>query len=199
MRVDRDLWLKKKESMFRRLLEDLHIGYLDEGIADILLMIFKRDDAFTISSCSGRIIFVDAQLPWVRKASTVVFKKHKPLTVEECLEVLNKPVLNKLWMIVTGPIFHISTATLKEARKLISAGRAAGFKHSGIISLRRDGIVLELRSGVGLTYAVKSSRSVLVNVDEVTDVVGTCNEVLMKGKERLERLRKEIMKLDEQS
>ncbi|MEM0361033.1 MAG: hypothetical protein QXY36_00585 [Sulfolobales archaeon] len=195
MRVCRDLWAKKKEVMLKRLLEDLHIGYLDEGISDLLLEIFKREDSFTISSCSGRIVFIDAQLPWVRKMSTVVFKKHAPITIEEFLEITEKPVLSKLWVIVTGPILHLSTATLKEARTLISAGRAAGFKHSGIISFRKDGIVLELRSGIGLTYPVKVGSKLLVSHEGIADVVSTCNEVLMKGKERLRRLKEVITNL----
>ncbi|MEM2157937.1 MAG: hypothetical protein QXO72_02835, partial [Sulfolobales archaeon] len=184
-----------KEIMYKRLLEDLHIGYLDEDISDLLIKIFERENAFTISSCSGRIIFVDAQLPWVRKTSTVIFKKHKPITIEEYLEALNKPVLYKLWVIVTGPILHISTATLKEALKLISVGRAAGFKHSGIISFRRDGIVLELKGGIGLTYIIKSGNKLLIDLNNVAEVVNTCNNVLMKGKERLNRLMEMLSKL----
>ncbi len=194
MKVDRALWAKKKEAMFRRLLEDIHIGYLDEDISDLLLEIFKREDAFTISSCSGRIIFVDAQMPWMRKTSTVIFKKHKPITSEEFLEFLNKPILSRLWVIVTGPILHISTATLKEARTLISASRVAGLKHSGVISFRKDGIVLELRSGIGLTYVVKAGDRIFV--DPTTDLVSICNEVLMKGKDRLRRLKEVITKLE---
>ncbi|MEM0453545.1 MAG: hypothetical protein QXO98_02675 [Sulfolobales archaeon] len=195
MKVDRELWIKRKEIMYKRLLEDLHIGYLDEDISDLLIKIFERENAFTISSCSGRIIFVDAQLPWVRKTSTVIFKKHKPITIEEYLEALNKPVLYKLWVIVTGPILHISTATLKEALKLISVGRAAGFKHSGIISFRRDGIVLELKGGIGLTYIIKSGNKLLIDLNNVAEVVNTCNNVLMKGKERLNRLMEMLSKL----
>lgn len=193
MRVDRTLWTKRKEMMFKRMLEDLHIGYLDEDISDLLLEIFKRENAFTISSCSGRIVFVDTQLPWMRKTSTVIFKKHKPITFEELLEVLNKPILSRLWVIVTGPILHISTTTLKEARILISASRVAGFKHSGVISFRRDGIVLELKSGIGFTCAVKSGDKVLVN--PTADLVNICNEVLMSGKDRLRRLKEVISKL----
>lgn len=196
MRVDKDLWAKKKDVMRKRLLEDLHIGYLDEDISDILLKIFEREDAFSISSCSGRIIFVDAQLPWIRKSSTVIFKKHKPITVEEYLESLNKPLLNALWIIVTGPIIHISTATLKEALKLISAGRAAGFKHSGIISFRRDGIVLELKSGIGLTYMAKKDNNVLIDLNNIGEVVNACNNVLLRGKERLNRLKEVLSKLE---
>ncbi|MCS7108003.1 MAG: hypothetical protein RMH77_03820 [Sulfolobales archaeon] len=196
MRVDKDLWTKKKDAMRKRLLEDLHIGYLDEDISDILLKIFEREDAFSISSCSGRIIFVDAQLPWIRKSSTVIFKKHKPITVEEYIESLNKPLLNALWIIVTGPIIHISTATLKEAFKLISAGRAAGFKHSGIISFRRDGIVLELKSGIGLTYMAKKDNNVLIDLNNIGEVVNACNDVLLKGKERLNRLKEVLSKLE---
>jgi tRNA wybutosine-synthesizing protein 3 len=197
MIVDRSLWSKKKEFMLRRLLEDRDIGYLDEELYDILIEFFRREGTFTISSCSGRVVFIDTQMPWVRKGSTIIFKKHKPVTVEECLDIINKPILHNLWMIVTGPIIHASTASLREARLITSIARTAGFKHSGIISIRRDGIIIELKSGVGVTQIIKSGNTILVNIDRISELVEICNKVLLKGKERLYRLKELLIKYRE--
>jgi len=194
MIVDKSLWSRKKELMLRRLLEDQDIGYLDEELYDILLEFFRRENTFTISSCSGRVVFIDTQIPWVRKGSTIIFKKHKPITVEECLDIISKPVLHNLWMIVTGPIIHVSTASLREAHLITSIARTAGFKHSGIISIRRDGIIIELKSGVSVTQIIKSGDIILVNLDRINELVQICNKVLLKGKERLYRLKELLIK-----
>ncbi len=198
MGVDRELWLRNKEVMYKRLLNDLHIGYLDEDIEEVLLEIFKRRDSYTVSSCSGRIVMVDCVLPWIRRNSTVVFKKHKPISREEFLDLLSKPILYNLWVVITSPIIHVVTADLKEARRILVIGREAGFKHSGIISIRRDGIILELRSGVGLTQIVKAGSKILVDISNVDELVSMYNNVLTSGKERLEKLKELLRKYSEE-
>ena len=192
--VDRELWLKRKEELRERLLSDLHIGYLDRDILDILLMFFKRGESFTISSCSGRIVVVDAPLPWVRRESTVVFKKHEPVVVSELEDVLRQDAIYVLWLVVTGPIIHISTASLREAVKVLRIAREAGMKHSGILSLSKKGIVVELKTGVRIAAPLKQKNNLLVSSDKLSELVDIANKALLEGKKRLEKLREVLAK-----
>lgn len=194
MKVDRELWRRRKELMYQRLMRDLHIGYLDEDIINVLMEIFRRDEAFTISSCSGRITLVDAPLPWMRRNSAVVFKKHKPISVEEIIDIINKPALSNLWLITTGPIIHVSTASLREARRILLIAREAGLKHSGVISMSSKGIIVELRSGVRLTQLIKVGGDLVINLSELSKVVNLSNEALLQGKERLKRLEESLIR-----
>ena len=192
--VDRELWLKRKEELRERLLSDLHIGYLDRDILDILLMFFKREESFTISSCSGRIVVVDAPLPWVRRESTVVFKKHEPVVVSELEDVLRQDAIYVLWLVVTGPIIHVSTASLREAVKVLRIAREAGMKHSGILSLSKKGIVVELKTGVRIAAPLKQKNNLLVSSDKLSELVDIANKALLEGKKRLEKLREVLAK-----
>ncbi len=192
--VDRELWLKRKEELRERLLSDLHIGYLDRDILDILLMFFKRKGSFTISSCSGRIVVVDAPLPWVRRESTVVFKKHEPVEVSELEDVLRQDAIYVLWLVVTGPIIHVSTASLREAVKVLRIAREAGMKHSGILSLSKKGIVVELKTGVRIAAPLKQKNNLLVSSDKLSELVDIANKALLEGKKRLEKLREVLAK-----
>ena len=192
MIVDRELWRKEKEEAYKRLWEDLEIGYLDEDLLEILLEFFKRPESFTKSSCSGRITLLDGPLPWERRESTIIFKKHSPITVDEIESLLDQPVLYRLWLVATGPIIHVITLTGREARRILRIAGKAGFKHSGIMSISKKGFIVELRTGIRLAALLKTPRGLVVSREGLKEAVRAANEALMKGKERLNRLLAEL-------
>ncbi len=192
--IDRKLWLRRKEELRKRLLSDLHIGYLDRDILDVLLMFFEREESFTISSCSGRVVVVDAPLPWIRRESTVIFKKHEPIEVSELEEVLKQDAVHTLWLVVTGPIIHVSTASLKESINILRIAREAGMKHSGILSLSRRGVIVELKTGVRIAVPLKQRRILLVSTEKLRELVELANKALLEGKKKLEKLREVLTK-----
>ncbi len=187
MHVDDKVWSERREEFRRRLLEDLEIGYLDDDIIDVLLKLFESGDLFTQSSCSGRITAVDAEMPWEREGSTVIFKKHSPINVGELKALLTQKVLKTLWLVVTGPIIHVNAKSVEAAMKVLELGRSAGFKHSGIISWGIKGVVVELTSGVFLSIPLKIGDDVVIS--SVGKVVSLSNKALLRGKNRLNRLR----------
>ena len=189
MVVDKEYWRKWKEEMLSRLHRDIDVGYLDEDIKDVLLKFFEDEHAFTISSCSGRITLIDGPQAWDRKNSTIIFKKHTPLNSKELREMLNQKVVYRLWLVVTGPIIHVCTDTLKEAIRILRLAREAGMKHSGILSISRKGIIVELRTGIRLTTLLKVGDKVVVKDEDMDEIVRSANEALLEGKKRLNRLR----------
>ena len=192
MIVDRELWKKEKEEAYKRLWEDLEIGYLDEDLLEILLEFFKRPESYTKSSCSGRITLLDGPLPWERRESTIIFKKHSPITVDEIESLLDQPVLYRLWLVATGPIIHVITLTGREARRILRIAGRAGFKHSGIMSISKKGFIVELRTGIRLAVLLKTPRGLVVSREGLGEAVRAANEALIKGKERLNRLLAEL-------
>ncbi|MEM0296338.1 MAG: hypothetical protein QXS42_04440 [Zestosphaera sp.] len=191
--VDVVRWRERKGRMLSRLREDLEIGYLDKDIVDVLLKLFEFDGLYTISSCSGRVTLIDGDLPWRRKGSTIIFKKHQPLTLEELLSYLEGPVSRRLWLVVTGPIIHASAVSLGWAGELLRIARESGMKHSGVLSISRGkGVIVELRTGVRLTSLLKIRDQTLIGAEKVEEVVRVANEALLEGKEKLERLRKAL-------
>lgn len=183
--------MRRKELLQKKMLEDMEIGYLDRDIVDVLKKLFENRDLYTISSCSGRITFIDADMPWHRRNSSVVFKKHFPITEDEFMYFYKQPTLRNLWLVVTGPIIHVSSATPSEARKLLVMAREAGMKHSGIISISRTkGIIIELKTGVRLTILLKIHGESVVRCSEIPGIVKVANTALLEGKERLNRFRK---------
>mgnify|MGYP000135472794 CR=1 FL=1 len=192
MPVNEKLWRKRREEAYKRLWEDLEIGYLDEDLLDILLEFFKRPESYTTSSCSGRIVVVDSRMPWERRDATIIFKKHAPISLDEIKGLLKQPVLYRLWLVASGPIIHVVTLTAKEALKVLRIAREAGFKHSGVMSASRKGYLVELRTGIRLAVLLKTPNGLVVNEQGLNEAIKAVNEALIEGKKRLNRLLKAL-------
>ncbi len=196
--IDLNKWREWREEMWDRLRRDFDVGYIDEDIVDVLELIFRREHSFTISSCSGRITILDGPMPWDRKESTIVFKKHSPVSLDEVVNVLKQPVLYCLWLIVSGPIIHVVSDSLGEALEILRIAREAGMKHSGILSISDRGVISELRTGIRLSILLKIRNDVVIDLSRLKSVIDVANNALLEGKERLRRLREALIRTGRQ-
>ena len=190
--IDQALWKKWRDQAYRRFLEDIEIGYVDPDIVPLIQTIFSKKTIFSISSCSGRIVAVDTHYPWIREDASIIFKKHDEITIQELLKIFETPIRYRCWIIVSGPILHIVAQSLDASKRLLNIARSCGFKHSGIISIRRDGIVLELISGTWTSLLVKEGSELLIDRSKAPYVLNTINAILKEGKRRLHRLEKAL-------
>ncbi len=194
MIVDRDLWFRERDRFYSRMIEDLYIGYLDHGILDLLKMIFRLEGVFPKSSCTGRITIVDSQYPWRRRGSSIVYKSHYGLSGSDLLYIIGKKPLYRYWITVSGPIMHLSCVNLKTAHKMLRLARDAGFKHSGIFSLGRKGITVELISGVSMISILRDGEEIYIDLDRIDEYVSRVNDVLRQGRSKLYELKNAILK-----
>ncbi|MEM1645138.1 MAG: hypothetical protein QXL96_04590 [Ignisphaera sp.] len=184
--VDHSYWLKRREEAYRRFLEDIEIGYIDKDIVDFIKYVFTKEKIFTTSSCSGRITVIDALYPWLREESYIVFKKHEPIFVDEIMAIIQQQPLHRFWLISSGPIIHFVAMDLGTACKILQIARESGFKHSGIISMSVDGIVVEVVSGTWTSFLLKDGNVWVTS--NINRIIAVANEVLIEGKKRLEKL-----------
>jgi len=192
--VNRRLWERRKEEFHRRMVEDREIGYLDPGIEEVLEEFFRRPKAYTTSSCSGRVTIVDAPWPWSRDESSIVYRSHSPVSVEEVEGILRQKAVHTLWLIAAGPIIHVETMDMEEAFSILEAARQAGFKHSGILSASGKGFLVELQTGVRMTIPLKTGEKLLVSPERLPLIVEMANRAVAEGRRRLERLKEELGK-----
>jgi len=189
MPVDEKYWRAFKKRFWQRLVEDIEIGYVDIDLLPLLIKLNIDRNIFTMSSCSGRIVFSDSTYPWSRDESCIVFKKHGVITTRELAEYLRKPVVRKLWLNVSGPILHLSALNTRYVKLVLKLAREAGLKHSGVLSFNKfKGYVIELVSGVKLSQLVKTPDRVLVGEGDLEVLVETANEIYMQGQKILQRL-----------
>ncbi|MEM4082208.1 MAG: hypothetical protein QXD91_00420 [Saccharolobus sp.] len=184
------MWEELRNRTLNRIFHDKEIGYLDPDILDFLLAFYKyRDDVYTQSSCSGRITIVDAEMAWDRKNSTIVFKNHLGITLQDMLDTLSKRQVHRLWLIVQGPILHLYAKDMNAAWDILKIAREAGFKHSGILANNKKGILVELRTGIRMVHLLRDSNNENVKEEELDSLVKIANEVLKRGKQKMNLLK----------
>ena len=191
MDVDAKLWGERREAFYRRMLRDLETGYFDVELYPLISTLFRIETLFPTSSCAGRIVILEAKVPWRKDEVRILYKKHTPITKEEFLNVISKSGDN-VWFIVQPPILHISCLNIETAAKLLNIARESGFKHSGIISVSKRGYHVELRGNEVFTVPIKINGILLLNMDNAEHLVEEANRVLLDSKVRIERLHNNI-------
>ena len=169
------------------ILEERLVAYLDPGSEWILLRLNEPPGIETTSSCLGRIALIEGEWPWERRAtSRIVYKTHTVIAPERlALEAAKH--YRDLWLKVTGPIFPARISTLECARWLLERARAAGFKHSGIISPVTDKgcCVVEVSAPTGFAAPIRLSRVFLVTREGLLTLASKANHALAEGRRRL--------------
>lgn len=187
--VDTKTWTQRKKLFWQRMWYDLEIGYLDKDLLPVLIRLNLDKNAYSLSSCSGRIVVVDSPFPWSRGSdTTILFKKHVYVDTGDLADILSQTPAHNMWIITTGPILHIAVSSPTTAIKILKLARMAGFKHSGIMHYsRKKGYILELTTGVYLSQLLRRKDSVFYR-ENLDKLVETVNEALLEGKKRLEKL-----------
>jgi len=189
MIIDSSKYRKRKLLSWKRIWEDLEIGYLDRDLLPLLVLMNGDAEIYTTSSCSGRIVVMDAEYPWVRDETGVIFKSHIPIVSSELKFIYRYEPFKKIWIIVNGPIIHFYSLSARKAGKILNTARRVGFKHSGVIHVSRDkGIFVELVTGIYLAQLIKTRECEVVSIDDMESLLTVLNNALLEGKNRLQKL-----------
>lgn len=93
-------------------------------------------------------------------------------------------------------ILHIACETLEDAEKIYEMGKNAGWKKSGIISLKNNFIV-ELNGTEKLEFPIIQKNKILVDDEFLNIVADEANKKLEKSWMRIKKLKEEIETEDE--
>ncbi len=192
--VDYNAWFNRKKAFLRRLKKDMETGYFDKELETLILLLNGFNDVFTTSSCSGRIMVFSSKRPWDRKSIKVYLKSHDPISVGNLEKILEVSDDKNLWFVLQPPIFHVSCLTPTRAQELLKIARNIGFKHSGIISFARTGIVVELRSNEHLEVPLRLYGKFIYRKSSLKSLVKWANKLLLDSKKKIFKLETEIRK-----
>jgi len=166
-------------------------GKWDKRIASLCDKINSKEQFYTTSSCSGRIILM---LDKEKKAPGLFLKIwHEQISFEELKKSL-KELSSKKDLIkfkLEPPIIHVACRELEGASELLGKGISVGFKRSGLLSAGRN-TVLELNSTERLEFPILNNGKILVDDNFLKLVMEQANEKLKRGWLRIEKLRKII-------
>lgn len=158
---------------------------VDEDIIPLLEDINSIECYVTLSSCSGRIAVLDLEGFGKKLNSRFLGKWHRAVSFEEVLESA-KNCKRQGWLIQFPPIIHVACKDIISAENLLKVANNAGFRRSGVISLRS--LVVEIASLERIETPIAIDGNLLVDESYLRTVVELANSKLERGKKKLEKL-----------
>jgi tRNA wybutosine-synthesizing protein 3 len=167
------------------------IGKWDEKIIPLCKKINSKENYYTTSSCSGRILLMIDQEK--KGENLFLFVSHDKISFKKLKDEIelalkkNKNVKFKL----EPCILHISCENLEDAEKLFEIGKNAGWKRVGIIGTR-NGFTFELNSTEKLEFPIIQNKKILVDDEFLKIILEDANEKLEKCWMKIKKLEKEF-------
>ncbi|MEL9991665.1 MAG: hypothetical protein QXP98_06230 [Thermoproteus sp.] len=182
MIVNPAAFASRKKTFLERLEREAAQRRVDEDIYPLLKRLNELPWLYTTSSCSGRILLASVKSPSYSKGKGFkpIAKWHRAVTVDE-VENAVRPY-DDVWMMVRGGILHVVVDSAKRAFELVSLARRTGHKHSGILSINRAGIVVEILGEERLDVPIKTGGRLVTDLEVA---VAMANRVLLLAKARL--------------
>lgn len=171
-------------------------GCIDFKIKRLVDKINSLNDFFTTSSCSGRILLFSLPKSNKKKEVQYLFNSHKKIKQSETKGILRtiikKIKLNKIkddvWFRVDGAILHVACNNLDSAKKFLNTARDIGFRRSGIISLGKNRVTMELISTEKIEAIVSKKGRLVIDEDYFKVLIKEGNAKLEKTWEKVEKL-----------
>jgi tRNA wybutosine-synthesizing protein 3 len=186
-----------KSYALRKLDEALSRNEVDEPIIPLLNTINSLEDYFTTSSCAGRIVLMKIPKSGRKNEAEFLFKTHFPTEPRVVLKALESLPEESVWFKQEPFIIHVSARDLDKALKLLELAQRSGLKHSGIISIKPERVVLEIQSTERIETIVAKGGKLLVNNDYIEVLVHEANQKLIKTRERMNKFRKLVLEASE--
>ena len=183
-----DGFLQRKKDVLSKI-DKSSIGKWDEKIISLCEKINSKENYYTTSSCSGRILLMVDQSK--KGEDLFLFVSHDKVSFKELKEKLieaskkNKNVKFKM----EPCILHVACKTLEDAEKLFEIGKNAGWKRLGIIGTR-NGFTFELNSTEKLEFPIIQNKKILIDDDLLKIIVDDANKKLEIGWEKIQKLQK---------
>ncbi|MDI3473989.1 MAG: tRNA wybutosine-synthesizing protein 3 [Candidatus Woesearchaeota archaeon] len=165
-------------------------GSIDKPILPLVNKINELPDFFTTSSCSGRISVIKDDKGITKQRDAWIFKKHEAVKVEELKNlVLPKERCSLKFETV---ILHIAANSIDNAFKMLKIARDSGWKKSGIISFKKNKIMLECSSTETLAMPFSKGGRMIANDELLEEFCNQANEKLEKAHLKIEKFLKNL-------
>jgi tRNA wybutosine-synthesizing protein 3 len=185
-----DSFLQRKADVLSKL-DKSSIGKWDEHIISLCKKINLKENYYTTSSCSGRIILMIDQEK--KGKDLFLFVSHEKITFNQLKKEIETTLKkNKKVKFKSEPcILHIVCKTLEDAEALYEKGKLAGFKRLGIIGTSH-GFTFELNSTEKIEFPIIQNKKLLVDDEFLKIIVEDANNKLEKSWEKIKKLEKII-------
>ena len=187
-----DSFLQRKKAVLSKS-DKSSIGDWDKKIKSLCDKINSKEDFYTTSSCSGRVLLMVEQ---ERKSPGLFLEVwHDNINFNGLRKSLNKiKTKNKKRLIkfkLEQPILHVACRNLECASDFLEKAKHIGFKRSGILTAGKN-IIVELNSTEKLEFPIIKDDEILVDDCFLKLIIKLSNEKLSRGWKKIQTLRKII-------
>lgn len=159
-------------------------GGIDEDVIELVDLINSRDEYYTTSSCSGRIVVIALPESNRKDEAKWLLVKHRPVTVQEIKDSLQSD--KDIWLKQEGMILHVCCKNIEAAEKLVNTAKNTGFKRTGMISVNKR-YVVEIVSTENVSTILSKKGKVLIEDNYLSVLVEECNDKIRKNKEKIDK------------
>lgn len=162
-------------------------GSIDDRILDLIQIINSKDNYYTTSSCSGRIVVI--RFGKRKNDCEWLFMSH-----DKAKDIKLRNLDGEVFFRMEGAILHVCCKTLDDAKAFLDASRNAGFKVGGIISLKPK-IMAELRSVDFIDTIIAKNGKMVIEESYLKVLLSEANQKLERNWKRIGKLTKELEKI----
>jgi tRNA wybutosine-synthesizing protein 3 len=178
---------EKKESIGKK--DKSRKGSVDDKIKKLVNKINSLEDFYTTSSCSGRILLFTVPKSNKKNEVQYLFCSHKKIQYKEIKKIKAKKLPKKdVWFKVQPVILHVACKNINNAKKLLNLARDIGFRRSGIISIGKSKIILELISTEKIEAIVSKNGRLVIDENYFKILVKEGNKKLENTWKKIDRL-----------
>ena len=167
---------------------------VDAEIVPVLQIINKIEGCYTLSSCAGRIVFLEIPVIGDKRGAVFLGIWHRPIKYAEFEGAAGKATKGLLWLLAQSPILHICVQTLELANTLVKTGVSCSFKNSSVKSTGRR-IIIEIGSTERLDAPIGKDGIVFCDQRYSEYLVDIANTVIEKSNLKLLRLKQGLRNL----
>ncbi|XP_026169244.1 tRNA wybutosine-synthesizing protein 3 homolog [Mastacembelus armatus] len=164
-------------------------GSVDQDIEHVVSLINSCEEYFTTSSCSGRIILIDAatENSDVQKQNcTWLFVSHQKCTLDDLIHGLTKSIGDAVLKFEPF-VLHVQCRKLEDAQLMHSVAINSGFRNSGLTVGKTEKIMMAVRSTHGLEVPLSHEGRLLVGHEYIHFLTQIANQKMEENLRRIHR------------
>lgn len=164
-------------------------GSVDEDIEHVVSLINGREEFFTTSSCSGRVILTDAPLESseVQKKNCVwLFVSHHKCSADDLVSALARSSGDAVFKFEPF-VLHVQCQRLDDAQLVHSVAINSGFRNSGLTVGKTGKIITAVRSTHGLEVPLSQEGKLLVEPEYIRFLTQVANKKMEENLRRIHR------------
>jgi tRNA wybutosine-synthesizing protein 3 len=178
---------QQKKAQIERIGRDKSsIGSIDKQIKELVGYINTKENYYTTSSCSGRIVIINKptsskyDVEWLLVSHESLDKKG----IQKVLEI--KWPDTPTWLMYESTILHICAKTIDAAENLIDLAREVGFKRAGYFSIKKR-IIVEIFGTEKIETLIADKEKLIVSETYISRLITEANKKLKKNHKRIRK------------